>query len=274
MQEPARYAEFGRLGRVCRLGLATRGNTRLDSEDVLEAIERGVNYLNWCGYADGLSRAVRQLGDLRGRVLVAVQLSSRSAVSARKELRGFLGELGTDRIDVVTHYYVESDEEWEEIVSPGGASEAIEEARACGEVGAAGVTSHQRPLAARIAASGGVDMLMVRYNAAHRGAEEEIFPVTRRLGLPVVTYTGLRWGALLEPTPEDPPDFAPPAAPEWYRFVLCHPDVTVGIMAPDGRAELEEDLQILDRWHGFRQEDYAALRAHGDRVYRNAGGFP
>ena len=34
--------------------------------------------------------------------------------------------------------------------------------------------------------------------------------------MPVVTYTGLRWGALLRGTPDDPPDFEPPGAPYWY----------------------------------------------------------
>jgi hypothetical protein len=33
---------------------------------------------------------------------------------------------------------------------------------------------------------------MVRYNAAPRGAERDVFPVTGALGLPVITYTALR----------------------------------------------------------------------------------
>jgi len=40
---------------VCRLGLATRGNTHLASQDVAHAIDRGINYLNWCGHPDGMS---------------------------------------------------------------------------------------------------------------------------------------------------------------------------------------------------------------------------
>ena len=76
-----------------------------------------------------------------------------------------------------------------------------------------GVTSHQRPLAATMAASGLLDCVMVRYNAAHRGAERDVFPVTTARGLPVIAYTATRWGALLRPTPDDPPDFAPPASP-------------------------------------------------------------
>ena len=42
------------------------------------------------------------------------------------------------------------------------------------------------------------------YNAAHRGAETDVFPVTAALGMPVVAYTALRWGALMRPTREDP----------------------------------------------------------------------
>ena len=34
--DPQRDADFGSLGQVCRLGLATRGNTNLAAEDVLE----------------------------------------------------------------------------------------------------------------------------------------------------------------------------------------------------------------------------------------------
>ena len=63
--QPARYASTAFFGDVCRLGLATRGNTRLDPEDVEEAMRRGVDYLNWCCHADGLSAAVRRLGPRR-----------------------------------------------------------------------------------------------------------------------------------------------------------------------------------------------------------------
>src|SRR5437763_610559 len=81
-------------------------------------------------------------------------------------------------------------------------------------------TSHQRPPAAGAARSGLLGLLMIRYNAAHRGAEQEVFPVTDAMGLPVVAYTCLRWGALLRPTPDDPPGFVAPPAPAWYRFAL------------------------------------------------------
>ena len=274
VENPARYAELGKLGRVCRLGLATRGNTHLEADAVLAAIDRGVDYLNWCGHPDGMSRAVRRLGSRRREVFVAVQLDARTANSARRELAELLGELGTDYVDVVTYYYVERREEWEQITGRGGAAEALQAARADGTVRAIGLTSHQRTLAAEIAEGGELDLLMIRYNAAHRGAEEEVFPLTLSRAIPVVTYTGLRWGALLRATPDDPPEFELPTAGECYRFMLCHPGVTVGLMAPDGSGELEEDLALLDDWRGLSIDRYEALRQHGDRVHRHGGSFP
>jgi aryl-alcohol dehydrogenase-like predicted oxidoreductase len=116
-------------------------------------------------------------------------------------------------------------------------------------------------------------MLMIRYNAAHRGAEKDVFPATDRLKIPVVTFTALRWGALLEPTPEDPPGFHPPSALDCYRFVLSNPSVAVALTAPGDREELQENLTLLSDWRGMTPDEEGAMRAHGDRVYRNAGAF-
>jgi predicted aldo/keto reductase-like oxidoreductase len=259
---------------VCRLGLATRGNTGLTTDDVGHAVECGINFLNWCGAADGLSDFIAALGRRRSEVALCVQFEARTATDARDEFEHILTELHTDYIDVLTFYYVEERAEWEQIIGPGGALELCAVAQREGRVRMLGVTSHQRRLAAEMADSGLLDMLMIRYNAAHRGAETEIFPVTTARGLPVVVYTCLRWGALLRPTPEDPPGFVVPSAPAWYRFALQHPAVSVALMSPENRAELEEDLQVLRPMEPLSVEEYERLAAHGQRVRRHAGSFP
>lgn len=269
-----RTVTLPRLGSVTRLGLATRGNTMLPRAAVQEAMERGVDFLNWCGHSDGMRDAVRRLGRRRRRVRVAVQLEARDARAARSELSRRLDELETDHLDVVTYYYVEQPEEWEKITSPLGAGTVLEEACIRGVVGAVGVTTHQRPLAALIAASGKVDLIMVRYNAAHRGAEQEVFPVTSKHQLPVVAFTCLRWGTMLKPTPEDPPGFVPPSAADCYRFVLSHPSVSVALMAPNGTSELRENMALLDAWSPLSAAQHRSLIEHGDRVHRLGGAFP
>jgi len=255
---------------VCRLGLATRGNTHLEATDVLRAVERGVNYLNWCGHPDGLSRAVAGMGGARQQVVVAAQFQARSARDAEREFASMLDELKTDSIDVLTLYYVESQGEWDELTAPGGAWEYLAERKRRGHLKMIGLTSHQRALAARWAQSGKLDLLMVRYNAAHRGAERDVFPVTR---IPVVTFTGLRWKALLDRTRDDPPDFSPPPAAECYRFCLAHPAVSVALAAPGNRDELDQNLALLDDWRAPDEHARESLLAHGERVRRNATVF-
>jgi aryl-alcohol dehydrogenase-like predicted oxidoreductase len=258
---------------ICRLGLATRGTNRLTRADIHLALDRGVNFLNWCGNPDGLSEAIADLGPRRRDVVVCVQFEARTAADARVELVSILRELHTDYVDVLTFYYVEEESEWRQIVSAGGALDYCRAAQAQGQVRALGLTSHQRPLAAEMARSGLLDLLMIRYNAAHRGAETDIFPTTDALRLPLVVYTCLRWGALLRPTPDDPPGFIAPRAPVWYRFALQSPSVTVALMSPESREELEEDLKVLDLpW--LTAEEFEGLAEHGRRVRRHGGRFP
>jgi len=257
-----------------RLGLATRGNTSLSAEGAAYAVERGVNYLNWCGYDDGIAKALRGKLIDRSRVVVAMQLDSRDAASAATELEEAFRMLGTRRIDVVTSYYVESRREWEQVTSRDGALPLLQSEKQKGRVGLIGLTTHQRKLGAEWAAEKKIDLLMVRYNAAHRGAEQDVFPVTERLGMPVVAYTAQRWGALRRKTQDDPPKFTPPAAIEWYRFALAHPAVSVALMAPNGRSELEENLKLLDEWRPPTDAEFEAMAAHGLRVRKNAGSFP
>jgi aryl-alcohol dehydrogenase-like predicted oxidoreductase len=264
---------------VCRLGLASYGASTITPEDIFYALERGVNFLNWAGLAEGpsegdaFSKAVAVLGTRRQSVVVCAQFGARTAADAAEELRSALAALGSDYIDILTVYYVETPEEWAEITSPQGALRYLQDAKRDGIVRCIGVTSHQRKLAAEMAASGLLDVLMIRYNAAHRGAEREVFPITEPRGLPVIAYTALRWGALVRPTPEDPPVFSVPRAPDWYRFVLQQPGVAVTLAAPQSRKELEEDLLVLEATGPLPDDAYAILAAHGERVRRNQGAF-
>jgi predicted aldo/keto reductase-like oxidoreductase len=271
---PSLTGAFGHLGPVCRLGLASRGDCHLAQPDILFALERGVNFLNWCGTSNALSQVIAGLGQRRREVYICVQFEARTASEAERELGQILAELHTDYVDALTFYYVEEHEEWQQIIGPGGALDYCRDAQYAGKVRLIGLTSHQRPLAARAARSGLLDMLMVRYNAAHRGAEVEVFPAAEALEMPVVVYTCLRWGALLRTTPDDPNGFVVPRAPAWYRFVLHIPDVAVALMAPDNRAELEDDLRVLDSSAPLSPEEFEILAAHGKRVRKHGGSFP
>lgn len=265
---------------TCRLGLASRGSGELTPDCFHLAIERGVNFLNWPGdseedgWRDALSDVVSAMGVAREQLVVSVQFGARTARAAAQELASILRTLKTDYVDLLTFYYVEHEEEWRSLSASGGALEYCRDAKRAGVVRRIGLTSHQRRLAAQIAQSGLLDAVMIRYNAAHRGAEQDLFPVTDAKKIPVVSYTALRWGALLAPTADDPHSFKVPRAPEWYRFALSSPSVAVVLMAPKSRAELVENLSILADDGPLDARALEQLAAHGDRVRRHAGAFP
>src|SRR5262245_52293094 len=73
-----------------------------------------------------------------------------------------------------------------------------------------GATAHDRSLARRLAVDPRVDVLMHRFNMAHRKAAHEVFPVAAKARTPIVAFTATRWGTLLEPYASGPARRRPP----------------------------------------------------------------
>jgi len=113
-------------------------------------------------------------------------------------------------------------------------------------------------------------VLMIRYNAAHRGAEQEVFATLpdRRPG--IIAYTATRWRMLLQPLPEA--GFPHAMTPgECYRFALTHPAVDLALCAAGSAAELAEDVAAirLGPLDPTRLDD---ARRFGDAVHAAAHG--
>jgi aryl-alcohol dehydrogenase-like predicted oxidoreductase len=114
-----------------------------------------------------------------------------------------------------------------------------------------------------------LDVLMVRYNAAHRGAETQVFPQLRsadgaKPGL--VSYTATRWGTLLD-SRYTPPGQRTPTAVDCYRFVLSQPQVDVCLTGPATAEQLAANLQALELGP-LSNEELHWMRTVGDQVHR------
>ena len=176
--------------------------------------------------------------------------------------RRFARALGTDHMDVflmgwVQHPWYLRESVWHQ----------MQRLKADGKVSALGFSIHNRPLAGRLANTlePRPDVLMVRYSAAHRGAESEIFD---RLPAPrpgVIAYTATRWGELLEPRPDQGFEQGM-SAPECYRFALSHPVVDSVMCGARTWAELKEDAEAV-RAGALSEERLREMRRFGDAVH-------
>jgi hypothetical protein len=128
------------------------------------------------------------------------------------------------------------------------------------------VSCHHRPTFATYAADPCWGAIMVRYNAAHRGAEKDVFPVVGDGGARpgVIAFTATRWGALIDRRMV--PAIEPvPRPSDCYRFVLGHPAVDVALCGPRDGAELDEAMTALDRGR-MDAEEVAWMARVGDGV--------
>ncbi len=249
---------------IARLGLGAREDA--NAEGVLHAAGAGVNFFflyhlgggAWAAALAGLASTGRQ------DVALTTGSSGRSPKALRRSLATYLEVLGTDYLDAFFLEYVTPDEDPRRIDGPGGALEELQAWKETGTIRYVGASAHDRGVSRRLAVDGRVDVLMQRYNMAHRTVESEVFPACREHGVSVVAFTATRWATLLAGHAEWPE--SPPAAADCYRFCMSHPDVDVTLAAPANMRELRENLTCLDA-SPMEADRIAHWKRYGDLVY-------
>lgn len=226
--------------RVHRLGLAC--NYGIDSDGVRAAFDRGVNYVFWTPFQKkGTSPLKDALKKDRERYVVATGPTlGYFAGNLRSGLDRALKQLDTDYVDVFQIFWLGVTSGLTE-----GVVDELVRMRESGKVRKVGVSIHDRERAGRLAEDSVFDLLMIRYNAAHPGAERDIFPHLERRHPAITAYTATRWRKLLK-APKGWTGKVPDAG-DCYRFCLSSPHVDVTLCGPASIQQLDENLKALER---------------------------
>ena len=257
------HSTLGRSGlQVHRLGLSA--TYRPGKAAIYRALDEGINYFFGYGFDSQMMGVLRDvLRRDRERFVIATGAYNfiLGHPNFRRTLEKRLHRLGTEYIDVFLFLGVRKEREF-----PPSVREELYRLREEGKVRCVGLSTHNRQLAGQLAAEGAVDVLMIRYNAAHRGAEEEIFPHLARYDPGVVSYTATRWRQLLRRPRGWPKDGPVPSAGMCYRFVLSDPNVDVCLTAPSNLEQVAENIAAV-RQGPLAEEEMAFMRRFGDAVH-------
>jgi len=244
----------GRLGVACSYGAPTAAFE--------EAFERGVNYFYWGSLRKpAMARAIKNIvaRGLRDALVIVIQSYSRSPLLMEAFFQRALKTLGLAMADVLLLG-------WHNQPPGPRLLERALKMRDQGMYRFLAVSGHHRPMFAKLAADSTFDIFHLRYNAVHRGAEEEIFarlPEGARPG--IVSYTATRWGDLLN-AGKMPPGETPLRGADCYRFVLSNPAVDVCMTGPRTTDEMREALLALEMGP-LDPEEMARVRRIGDHLH-------
>jgi aryl-alcohol dehydrogenase-like predicted oxidoreductase len=253
--------EVGRLGVAAGYGVP---GTALEW-----AFERGVDYFFWGSKRGGsFGAALKRLRTQRERFVLVMQSYTRLASLLSWSLERALRTLSFDYTDVLLLGM------WNKPVPP----RILDAARRLQERGRArflGVSTHKRMLVPLIAAGHDFDVVHFRYNAAHPGAEKDIFPRLPGADRPgMVSFTATSWGHLLGQAPlqgllpgthRPPKSERVPTAADCYRYVLTRPEVDVCLTGPADAAQMEQALEAL-RLGPMSEDELAWMQRVGRAV--------
>ncbi len=116
----------------------------------------------------------------RSKVVIATKTTAKDHDACRADVRRFLAELGTDRLDIVLLHALSS-RTWTR--GSRGAMEALSEAKCAGTVKAVGVSVHSLAALELAAAEPWVEVILVRLNYAGvnmDGPVSDVLPLVRR----------------------------------------------------------------------------------------------
>jgi predicted aldo/keto reductase-like oxidoreductase len=150
------YRNLGTTGeKVSAIGLGGHhiGRPRDENEGIRiirSALDRGMNFLDNCwDYHDGVSevRMGKALRDgYRGKAFLMTKFDGRTREAAAKQINESLARLQTDHIDLMQFHENIRMEDPDRFFAPGGALEALMDAKKAGKIRYIGFTGHKDPV--------------------------------------------------------------------------------------------------------------------------------
>ena len=245
------YVSLGSTGlQVSRLGFGGIPVQRIDqprTRQLLEAAHKaGINYIDtaraYTVSEEWIGQALQQSG-LRDEFVIATKCRAITAEEMAEELNASLRSLRTDHIELY-QFHNPSPEDFDRIIAPGGALEALKSAHAVGIVEHIGVTAHLAATFEKALACPDIETIMFPYNIVEQQGAD-LIARCKAAGKAFIAMKPLAGGAI-------------ESGRLAIRYTLANPGVTVVIPGMAELRELSQDVAAAEDASPLTEEELAA----------------
>ena len=230
------YRILGKTGlKISRLGFGGIPIQKIDAEGtralIGDLMKADVNFIDTArGYTVSEEYLGFALEGVRDKFVLATKSMARTKEAMAKDIDISLKNLRTDYIDLYQIHNPNA-KDLEQVMSLGGALEALNEAKAAGKIGHIGITLHSVELFRKAVELPWVETIMFPYNIVETQGEELIAQCAKN-DIGFICMKPLAGGAI-----ED--------ADVAMRFIVSNPDVTVVIPGMAETAEIAQNAAAI-----------------------------
>ena len=227
------YRMLGKTGlKISRMGFGGIPIQRIDAEGTKvlmhRLVEAGVNFIDTArGYTVSEEYLGYALEGIRDKFVLATKTMSRDKAGMAKDIETSLKNLRTDYIDLYQIHNA-TPAQLEQVMAPGGALEALMEAKAAGKIGHIGVTAHGLDTFRMALELPWVETLMFPYNIVETQGEDLIRQCAEK-NVGFICMKPLAGGAIEDATLA-------------LRYICANPNVSVAIPGMADPAELDQNI--------------------------------
>ena len=245
------YVSLGSTGlQVSRLGFGGIPVQRIDqprTRQLLEAAHKaGINYIDtaraYTVSEEWIGQALQQSG-LRDEFVIATKCRAITAEEMAEELNASLRSLRTDHIELY-QFHNPSPEDFDRIIAPGGALEALKSAHAVGIVEHIGVTAHLAATFEKALACPDIETIMFPYTIVEQQGAD-LIARCKAAGKAFIAMKPLAGGAI-------------ESGRLAIRYTLANPGVTVVIPGMAELRELSQNVAAAEDASPLTEEELAA----------------
>ena len=246
------YRVLGKTGlQVSRMGFGGLPIQRTDEnacrEILVKLADLGVNYIDTArGYTVSEGYIGKSLAGMRDKFILATKSMAKDKASMERDIEISLQNLQTDHIDLY-QIHNPNREGYEQIIAPGGALEALLEAKAAGKIGHIGFTNHYAEMIELVLQEDWVETVMFPYNIVETQGEK-LLRLCKEKNVGFIAMKPLAGGAI-----ED--------ARIALRYIASCEGVDVIIPGMDVPEQVQENYDAIMDSAPLSQEEQAKITA-------------